>query len=269
MHSLKLYAQVHGAEGSEPALFIPGFVGSHEVWDKHFRSLSDRSWLLLIDVLGFGRSPKPELAYTVEDHLTAIRNTLRELNVGRVHLVGYSMGSLLAATYACHYPESVASLTLLATPWFQSEQEARETIKNHSLFNRWLALDTPLAHFVCSLMCHLRPLLMPLMPLLVRNVPAVVAKEGLRHTWTSYSRTLQNVIFRAETQQWVQSVRQPVLMLHGKNDRTSPIENVRQGIVGLPQIRLVEYDADHSLIFTHSAALAREIREFFHSHSVI
>ena len=268
MHSLKLYAQIHGAEGSEPALFIPGFIGSHEVWDEHFRSLGDSYRLILIDALGFGRSPKPELDYTVEDHLTAIKNTLRELNVGRLHIVGYSMGSLMAVAYACHHPESVISLALLATPWFQSEQEARETIKNHSLFNRLLAMDTPLAHFVCSLMCLMRPALMPVMPWLVREVPAVVAKAGLRHTWTSYSSTLRNVIFRAETQRWMQSIRQPVLMLHGKHDRTAPIENVRQGIAGMPQIRLVEYAAGHDLIFTHSATLTREIREFFRSHSV-
>jgi pimeloyl-ACP methyl ester carboxylesterase len=265
MHSLKVYAQVRGAKGSEAALFIPGFVGSHEVWDEHFLSLSDEYRLILIDVLGFGRSPKPDLAYTVEDHLTAISNTLRELNVGRLHIVGYSMGSLMAVAYAYHYPESVISLVLLATPWFENESQARETISNHSLFNRMLALDTPLAHFACSLMCHLRPLLMPLMPLLVREVPAVVAKEGLRHTWTSYSRTLRNVIFRSETRRWMQSIRQPVLMLHGEHDRTAPIENVRKGIAALPQIRLIEYDADHSLIFAHSAALASEIREFFHS----
>src|SRR5438552_4097770 len=167
MHSLILYAQVLGQPPGERVLFIPGFIGSHEVWDEHFRSLGDSYRLILIDALGFGRSPKPALAYTVEDHLTAIRNTLRELNVGRLHIIGYSMGSLLAAAYACHYPESVISLALLATPWFENESQARETIKNHSLFNRLLALDTPLAHFVCSLMCLMRPVLMPLMPWLV------------------------------------------------------------------------------------------------------
>jgi hypothetical protein len=47
-----------------------------------------------------------------------------------------------------------------------------------------------------------------------------------------------------------------------------PVENVRKSIAGMPQLRLAEYNADHSLIFTHSAALASEIREFCRSHPV-
>jgi pimeloyl-ACP methyl ester carboxylesterase len=177
--SMKLYAKIIGESNSQAILFLPGFTGSHQVWDKNFRSLGKTFKLLMIDLLGFGHSQKPEISYTLEDHLTAIKDTLDASGVATIHIVGHSMGSLLALAYASQFPESVSKLVLISLPWFESETEARETIKKSSLFHRWLAMDTPLAHLVCTIMCFLRPVLMPIMPFFVRDVPDVVVKDSL------------------------------------------------------------------------------------------
>lgn len=107
-----------------------------------------------------------------------------------------------------------ATALLIALPWFPGEHEARETLKHSSLSHRLLAMDMPLAPAVCAMMCTLRPALMSLMPFVVRDVPDVVAKDVLRHTWSSYSRTLQNVIFKAETTAWAHRIEQEVLLTH-------------------------------------------------------
>ena len=57
---MKLYAKQLGAANAEAILFIPGFVGSHEVWDEKFQSLQNDFHVILIDALGFGHSPKPK-----------------------------------------------------------------------------------------------------------------------------------------------------------------------------------------------------------------
>lgn len=258
----KLYVKILGAESSEAIVFLPGFVGSHEVWDKNFQSLSKSFRLVMIDLLGFGSSPKPEISYTLEDHLYALWHTIDSFGITRVHLVGHSMGSLLALAYAERFPESVLKLVLISLPLFESEAEARETIKKSSLFHRWLAMDTPLAHIVCTIMCFLRPLLMPIMPYFVRDVPDVVVKDSLRHTWTSYSNTLRNVIFKAHTRQWIESLKSPTLLIHGMKDQIAPLENVRKGIVVLSQARLIELEAGHDLIFTKSYEVTEEIAKF-------
>ncbi len=261
-NSNKLYAKILGESDSEMILFLPGFTGSHQVWNKNFQSLSKTFRLVMIDLLGFGSSPKPEISYTLEDHVNAIKNTLDSLGITTVHLVGHSMGSLLALAYANHFHESVAKLVLISLPLFESESEARETIKKSSLFHRWLAMDTPLAHIVCTIMCFLRPLLMPIMPFFVRDVPDVVVKDSLRHTWTSYSNTLRNIIFKAFTRQWMESIKIPPLLIHGTKDRIAPIENVRKEIILLSQARLIELEAGHDIIFTKSHEVAKEIATF-------
>lgn len=100
------------------------------------------------------------------------------------------------------------------------------------------------------------------MPRLMRDVPPMVAQDALRHTWVSYSRTLQNVIFRAETTNWVQQIEQPILLIHGTQDTIAPMENVKNNFAFLPHAELVELEADHGLIFTRSRTITAKIAEF-------
>jgi len=260
---MQLYSKRIGDSHAETILFIPGLTGSHTCWDEHFQALSRNYNLLLLDTLGFGHSPKPDIMYSLDDHLHALGETLERWQIQQTHLVGHSMGSLLGLAFAQRYPERIGKLCFLALPWFQNEQEVRESISHSSLFNRWLALDTSLAHAACSLMCALRPLLLPIIPHLVRDVPPMVAQDALRHTWVSYSRTLQHVIFAAETSKWMAEISHPLLLIHGKRDTTAPLENVKNGLASTHPAELIELDADHGLIFTHSRTIATRLAEFF------
>ena len=259
---MQLSTKILGESNSTTILFISGFVGSYETWDAHFLSLSEHYRLVLIDTLGFGQSPKPDIEYSIEDHVAAIHHTLQSHNVQRTHLVGHSMGCLLALAYANRYPERTGRMALLAFPAFDDEAQARHTVAHGSLFNRWLAMDTPLARMSCALMCALRPVLMPLAPYLVRHVPAIVAKDALRHHWKSYSRTLRNVLFRADSRRWMQQTHASILLIHGIHDVTAPYANVLD-YQSLPNVRLITLDADHGLIFTHSGLIAHELATFF------
>jgi len=259
---MQLSARIIGETNRETILFISGFVGSYETWDRHFQSLGERYRLVMIDTLGFGHSPKPDIDYSVDDHLAAIQNTLRAHQVDSAHIVGHSMGCLLALAYANRYPQRSGRLALLAFPSFDNEAQARLAIRHGSLFNRWLAMDTPLARVACALMCAFRPLLMPIAPHLVRHVPAVVATDALRHNWNSYSKTLRNVIFKSDSTRWMQGFKGAVLLVHGARDQTAPLVNVRR-FNSRPNVRLIVLDADHGLIFSHGHTIAAELNTFF------
>lgn len=263
MASWRLYTKVLGAGHSEETIvFLPGFTGSHEVWSHDFQALSQCYRLVLLDMLGFGHSPKPAIDYTLDDHLGAIHRTLHSLGVGTAHLAGHSMGCLLALAYANRYPAEAGKIALFALPWYHSEQEARQIIGKSSLFNRWLALDTPLARIGCAVMCHLRPLLMAVAPALSPDVPAVVSRDALRHTWTSYSKTLNHVIFQLRADALLRDTRKPVLIVQGRQDTIAPIGNVISAVDRLPNVWLKTVDAGHRLIFTHSDTVACELVRF-------
>lgn len=259
---VQLASTVEGSDVQGIIVFVSGFVGSRRSWDRNFYSLADRFKIVAFDTLGFGESPKPDICYSVEEHVNAIHETLTALGVTKAHFVGHSMGCLLSLAYANYYGAQVQSMALLALPYFEDESRARETIRNGSLFNRWLAMDTVLAKAACTVMCTLRPGLQWVAPYVVRHVPHVVAKDALEHSWQSYSRTMRNVIFRGDSRKWFREFSGRVLLVHGTRDTTAPIANV-QPLASLPQVQLLSVEADHGLIFSHSGWITERLGEFF------
>ena len=69
-----------------------------------------------VDLLGFGRSPKPaDSLYTLRELLEMIeRSVIERYKVGAFHIVAHSLGSILALALAVKYPAAVRSITLVA-----------------------------------------------------------------------------------------------------------------------------------------------------------
>ena len=66
------------------------------------------------DQLGFGKSSKPEhYQFTFAQLADNTRGLLEAAGVKRVHVLGHSMGGMLAVRFARLYPDRIASLTLL------------------------------------------------------------------------------------------------------------------------------------------------------------
>lgn len=110
---------------TEDVVFIHGFISSSTFWTETvFPAFSEltksRYRLFAIDLLGFGRSPKPtDSLYTLREHLEMIeKSVLKRFEIGRFHLVAHSLGSILALALAVKHPEAVRSLTLVAPPYF-------------------------------------------------------------------------------------------------------------------------------------------------------
>ncbi|XP_020112385.1 probable lysophospholipase BODYGUARD 3 isoform X2 [Ananas comosus] len=127
----QLYVHVEGPRdgaavpATEDVVFIHGFISSSTFWTETvFPAFSEltksRYRLFAIDLLGFGRSPKPtDSLYTLREHLEMIeKSVLKRFEIGRFHLVAHSLGSILALALAVKHPEAVRSLTLVAPPYF-------------------------------------------------------------------------------------------------------------------------------------------------------
>ena len=98
-------------------------------------------------------------------------------------------------------------------------------------------------------MCALRPTLIFLAPYFTKRVPANVARDALRHNFTSYSRSLRNVIIKHCLGPALTAlVNRPALLIHGEDDRVVPVENVRALAGKFPAWRMeVLSEAGHLL----------------------
>ncbi|KAF8698492.1 hypothetical protein HU200_035232 [Digitaria exilis] len=110
---------------TEDVLFIHGFISSSGFWTEtvlpHVSAgARSRRRLFAVDLLGFGRSPKPaDSLYTLREHVEMIeRSVIERYGVRSFHIVAHSLGSILALALAVKYPAAVKSLTLVAPPYF-------------------------------------------------------------------------------------------------------------------------------------------------------
>lgn len=106
-----------GAEGGTPVFFVHGNVSSSRFFEETLAALSGEAGYrgLAPDLRGFGGSEAKPLDATrglgdFSDDLYALADAL---GLGKVHLVGWSVGGTIAVRYAMDHPDMVASLTLV------------------------------------------------------------------------------------------------------------------------------------------------------------
>jgi pimeloyl-ACP methyl ester carboxylesterase len=99
----------------DPVLLLMGLGGDHLWWERQIPAFSARHRTVLIDNRGMGASDKPEGKYTTAMMAEDARAVLDRLDIARTHVVGLSMGGMIAQELALAHPERVASLTLAAT----------------------------------------------------------------------------------------------------------------------------------------------------------
>ena len=114
------------------------------------------------------------------------------------------------------------------------------------------------------------PLGFYLAPRIQRDVPADAARDAMRLTAASYWRTLEQVVYGSNVPAIVDRLKRPLLLIHGADDRTAPIEPVRELAAARPHVRLEIVDgAGHNPYFTHTEQVTRLINEFSTEHRTV
>ncbi len=88
-----------GRRGRPSVFFFHSLGLSSELWAEQFRLLQDRCHLLAMDCRGHGQSSNRG-GFSVRDCAEDAQAVLGALSIGQVHLVGISMGGLMAAELA-------------------------------------------------------------------------------------------------------------------------------------------------------------------------
>jgi pimeloyl-ACP methyl ester carboxylesterase len=112
--ALKLSYEITGASGSH-VLLIMGFGFRMAGWKYQVPALAGAHRVIRFDNPGFGGSDTPDRPYRIQDFAARTVELLDALKVDRVHIVGASMGGIIAQQVAVAWPDRVASLALIAT----------------------------------------------------------------------------------------------------------------------------------------------------------
>jgi pimeloyl-ACP methyl ester carboxylesterase len=112
---VRLYCYAFGERGvGEPIVLIHGAFTSSHLWQDVLPRLPKGHRVLVLDLLGHGRSDPPGThAMTVAGHAARVAALLDVLGVRRASLVGHGMGAAIATVVAHEHPERVAHLLLV------------------------------------------------------------------------------------------------------------------------------------------------------------
>ena len=98
-----------------PVVLIHGYTDSARDWTPLIPYLSGSLRLIVVDIRGHGRSGKPECCYTRFDFAYDIKLLLDVLHVERADVVGHSLGSFVAQTFAEFWPERTERVVLISS----------------------------------------------------------------------------------------------------------------------------------------------------------
>lgn len=108
---IKLHYEITG-EG-EPLLFIHGLGSSGRDWEKQISFFSRHYRVVVFDARGHGQSSRPPGPYSIKLFAADTAKLITELNLAPVHVVGLSLGGMIALQLAVDYPHLLKNMVIV------------------------------------------------------------------------------------------------------------------------------------------------------------
>jgi pimeloyl-ACP methyl ester carboxylesterase len=129
VHDVDIWYEQHGR--GDPLLLVMGLAADSTAWMFQVPEFSRRYRTIVFDNRGVGRSSKPTGPYTIHEMADDAVGLLDVLDVPRAHVVGVSMGGMIAQEIALRHPARVRGLVLACT--FPEPDAAAERQRQFSL----------------------------------------------------------------------------------------------------------------------------------------
>jgi 3-oxoadipate enol-lactonase len=251
-----LYYERSGA--GEPLLLIMGMSGTHRSWGEPFvQALRADFEVLVYDHRGVGHSSRTSEAFSIADLASDASALLQAVGWDSAHVVGISMGGMIAQELAIAHPEQVRTLTLGCT-YAGGEGSA-------------LAPDTTLAHLGAAWQSGDRDQA-------IRAAWEVNVSESFSADDAAWQRFREEALALPvamevimlqmqaigghDTSPRLAQISVPTLVIHGTADIMLPVVNAPLIAQAIPDARLTILDGIGHLFFVEkpeeSAQLIRE-----------
>jgi len=246
--------------GPKNVLLLHGMAGTLDYWKAGGLEKYSGHRFIIIDLLGFGDSPKPKSLYSYNEHLTAIEQIVikEKLNDGLTQVVGHSMGALLALALTSRNLNWYGGVTFISIPLFSDRAEIKEYYKNGSWFEKISAGKFGL------LFCMLHPIYF-IEIFRPKELPKDIFINARKHTWFSYDRSFKNIILGPNILEYANAISdKKILFIHGDNDSTAPYlkaKNFSQSFKNSDFLTISE--GDHQVYLTNHEIIWKTFIHYF------
>jgi 3-oxoadipate enol-lactonase len=115
--------------GRPPLVLLHGLGTDRRIWLYQIPPFCSHLPVIAVDLRGHGRSSAPAGEWTIAEMAQDVVRLLRHLGAEKGHLVGLSMGGMVAQQFALDYPYATASLTLVDTAAHVPPAAAQESLR--------------------------------------------------------------------------------------------------------------------------------------------
>ena len=250
---VKIYWNEQGS--GPPVLLIMGLSFTHEMWFRVLPALSRHHRTIFFDNRGMGRSDVPRGPYRMQQMAQDAAAVLDAAGVPAAHVIGASMGGMIAQELALRHPQRVLSLLLGCTSY--GGLLARWPSFSHAPRNLPLGEDAQMSREEA------------LIPLLYSpSTPAELIQEDLRVRsgchwsyrgfWGQFGGILMWNSYRR-----LPRIKAPTLVVHGEDDKLVPPVNGRVVAKRIPGARFeLLPKAGHILVTDQFEACVALMLEF-------
>jgi len=130
--SFETYYKFNKYDENDPIIFIHGIGLNHEIWNEQIRYFKKYN-TIVYDLIGHGKTPLNKKQITMKDFTQQLLKLVDDLNINKFHLIGFSLGSLIARDFASSYNDRLNSLTIFGTVYKRSEDEKRQITNRYEI----------------------------------------------------------------------------------------------------------------------------------------
>ena len=210
-------------EESVPLVLVMGYGGSLDAWTHFFvEQLSKHQEVIIFDNRGTGHSYRPESIsdFSISHFVSDLKGLLDHLSLSKVNLLGYSLGGSIALQFSHENAKRVNRLIIMsATAGGALYSSPGEEILN-SLLNpegssqKEMFLSTFSLCLPKTNMQKYERELSEIFELSCENLPSKLTLSGQLKAYQEF-----------DAQPFLAEILNPVKIIHGKNDRLTPVSN--------------------------------------------
>ena len=186
------------------------------------------------------RGEKPDVPYTLSDMAGDAVGLLDALSIGKAHIVGASMGGMIAQMVAIEHPDRCLSLTSIfsntGNPAIVAKPEAMAVLVNRPPHPS--EEEAYLTHVVASARVTGSPAYPAEESLLRANALADVKRA---YNPAGFSRQMAAITATGDRREKLKALKLPTIVIHGEDDPLVPVEGGRDTHATIPSAEIVTF----------------------------
>jgi pimeloyl-ACP methyl ester carboxylesterase len=271
VNDFQMYYEVKGQ--GFPLMMINGLGGNMEGWDPRLvEGLSKHFKLILFDNRGAGRTELSKGEYTIRLFADDTAGLMNALGIPKAHILGISMGGMIAQELTMDYPEKVSKLVLCSTSCSyvvgelsrvieamisqSSMEELTKLVLSFPFtkeYPKGFIKENPIVPFVfTSQYVRENPDFVRHWLQLRTQYPT--SPEGLKHQYSA--------ILRFSNQARLKHIKAPTLVLHGRKDKSIPYKNGSILAEAISNAKLVLFEKTAHGLVEEMSDVIKVITEF-------